>query len=461
MPLPPTLLEAIAAPEGGRIVLVIGAGCSFEPPTGIPLARECSRDAHRKLLADGVLQDGDCADPDDLSVLADAVQAKTGRQSALVSRLPITQFKNATPNDGHLITAALMLEGAIANVVTLNFDLALSHALSQVAAKNEVSIVKGPEEHHRLGRANVIYLHRNVEADPEQWILTTEALAKAWRNNWEEVIARFATATPIIVFAGLGSSCGVLQDSIAKLRNALGSGSNVYLAGPDDIDDSLFADELKITARDYVQLGWVDLMRAFSERLILELANKIVRACDDLTYKEKWPNESVASLRDRLTALGLIAFGKLRAAWLLDDRTYLKMEEGHADLIADLLLAIGLIERIEGVAATMNSDGIVEFRSATHHWYVRVASGRGVRRWTSIETELLQREKYSATGTHSPRSRTVLIAGVTGPPRPVTPPVSILGDDDDDSIVGGDTHLTLLDVDQIRLDPTKIQEMFA
>ncbi len=461
MPLPPPLLEAIAAPEGGRIVFVIGAGCSFEPPTRVPLAKECSQEAHRKLVADGVLGNGDCADPDDLSVLADAVQAKTGGQSALVSRMPITQFKNAAPNDGHLITAALMLEGAIANVVTLNFDLALNHALSQVAAQAEVSIVKGPEEHHRLGRANVIYLHRNAEADPEQWILTTEGLAVAWRDNWEEVIARFATATPIVVFAGLGSSCGVLKDSINRLRDALGDGANVYLAGPGKVEDSLFASELSISEKKYVQLGWVDLMRAFSDRVVLELANKVVRACHDLTYKESWPEEKVEELCDRLAGLGLIGFGQLRSAWLLSDRTYLKLEGSHANLVADLVLVVGLIERTQGLTATMKPDGIVEFQSPTHRWSIRVASGNGVRRWTSIETELIQREKYGSTEIPPPRSRIAVIAGVPGTRPALTTPASILGDSDDASIVDGDMRLTLFDVDELRNDPSKIKEIFA
>ncbi len=248
MNLPPTLLEAIAAPEGGRVVLIIGAGSSLEQPTCLPLARECSREAHRKLVADGILSNGDCGDPDDLSVVADTVKAKTGGQAQLVRRLPITKFKNAKPNNGHLITAALMLEGAITNVVTLNFDLALNHALSDLAAENEVSIIKGPEEHNRLSRINIIYLHRNAETAHEDWILTTEALDQAWRDNWEEVIARFAMAAPVTVFTGLGSPCGVLKHSVEKLRMALANEVNVYLANPGRVEDSPFARELEIEA---------------------------------------------------------------------------------------------------------------------------------------------------------------------------------------------------------------------
>src|SRR5205807_10141968 len=89
MPIPPPILTAIADAAGGHVLLVVGAGCSFEPPTSIPMAPQCARDAHAALLNDGVLLAGECADPSDLSSVADAVWAKTGGQAALVDRLPL------------------------------------------------------------------------------------------------------------------------------------------------------------------------------------------------------------------------------------------------------------------------------------------------------------------------------------------------------------------------------------
>ncbi len=67
MPLPAVLLGAIAHEEGGRVVLVIGAGCSIEAPTDLPLARTCAEEAHRRLVADGVIGADDCPHPEDLS----------------------------------------------------------------------------------------------------------------------------------------------------------------------------------------------------------------------------------------------------------------------------------------------------------------------------------------------------------------------------------------------------------
>jgi len=49
-------------------------------------------------------------------------------------------LKLATPNEGYLIAAALLCEGVIATVVTLNFDLALSTAIGQLGGGKLVGI---------------------------------------------------------------------------------------------------------------------------------------------------------------------------------------------------------------------------------------------------------------------------------------------------------------------------------
>src|SRR5438094_5404548 len=199
--LPPELRAAIAQVGGGRVVLVIGAGCSFEPPTSLPLSREMAIEVHRRLRLDGVLT-VDCANPGDLSNVADAVFAATGQQRPLVDRLHLNDFRSAVPNDGYLLAAALLSEQAVSCVMTLNFDLAMSTALSMIGAK-DVSVIAGPQDHQRLGLTNVIYLHRNVDADAEQWILRTAALASEWQGQWIQAIATKVLNGPVTVFAGL------------------------------------------------------------------------------------------------------------------------------------------------------------------------------------------------------------------------------------------------------------------
>jgi hypothetical protein len=123
-----------------------------------------------------VLTEGDCANPEDLSCLADSVYARRNQQRELVERLSPARFEKARPNHGYLLAAAMLRERAISCLMTLNFDLALTAALVQVSASDDVSIVGGPEDQHQLGITNLIYLHRNANADPERWVLRTVTL---------------------------------------------------------------------------------------------------------------------------------------------------------------------------------------------------------------------------------------------------------------------------------------------
>ena len=94
-----------------------------------------------------------------------------------------------------------------------------------------------------------------MDNDFEDWILTTDALESEWKDAWEETIARHAISAPVTVFAGMGSSCGVINHSADKLRRAVGETAQMILANPGDIADSAFAKELAISGDNYVRLG--------------------------------------------------------------------------------------------------------------------------------------------------------------------------------------------------------------
>ncbi len=199
MPLPPDLLKAVAAQGGGRISLILGAGCSFEAPTSIPLSRQCSLEMHQRLLADGVLHVGDCANPEDLSALADAVHARANSQHPLVERMRDSYSLHARPpNNGYLIAAALLCEGAVESVVTLNFDVALTGAITDLTCADVVGIIEGPQHLPQQKGRNIYYLHRNANApDAETWVLRTVALQTDWQGHWEPVITANVLTRPV------------------------------------------------------------------------------------------------------------------------------------------------------------------------------------------------------------------------------------------------------------------------
>jgi hypothetical protein len=204
--LPDHLLQAVAD-RSGRIALVVGAGCSLEDPTNLKLSSAYALEIHADLIRDGVLADGDCEHPEDLSAVTSAVWAKRTSQADVVTRLPRAEFRNARANHGYRAAAALMREGSVSAVLSLNFDLAMSHALAELSA-HEVAVIAGPSATRDLGSQVVVYLHRNVnEDDPNNWILRVETLEDEWEGHWEEVLSRRLLSSPVVVFAGLGPSC--------------------------------------------------------------------------------------------------------------------------------------------------------------------------------------------------------------------------------------------------------------
>ncbi len=166
--IPAGLLQAVSFEGGGRLALVIGAGCSVEPPTDIPPARDLSTEANRKLVLDGVLGDGECTDPEDLALLASLIFRKTRSQDDLVSRFPIAKLKTAKPNLGHRILVALMAEHAISYVLSLNIDLAVQNASSELGAPIEIVDTSGQPI---PASPTLIHLHGNANQPSNSLVL--------------------------------------------------------------------------------------------------------------------------------------------------------------------------------------------------------------------------------------------------------------------------------------------------
>lgn len=458
MNLPAALLGAIADQNGGRVVLVIGAGCSFEPPTNLPLARACAEEAHRKLLLDGVIGPSECANPSDLSSVADAVKAAHSGQKPLVDRLPVGDFRSAEPNEGHRLAAALMRESAIRAVVTLNFDLAISAALANLGSK-EVTILNGPQDHHLLAATNLVYLHRNAYAAAEDWILSTDALENAWQGQWEECIAAAMLSAPVTVFVGLGSPAAVLLESTRKIRAAIPDGVDAFQVDPGDVQDSEFFRALGLPEENYIRGGWVNFMRELSARLTAEQRNALYQASIHIRASEGLQSENIDSLLDQLEALGLVTSGRVRARWMLEPTGYLPHRGLNPEYVANLVLAIALIERVENCSARIASNGdVVLARGRTSLGRIRVAAARGLLGWLALEAKLHQAE-VGSTSAESP-SLTV-VSGVGPPPSDISPPADITSDTPDDSIVSPQRRLKILTVEELRSDPARARGAFV
>ena len=459
--LPSELLEAIAPPSRGRVVLVLGAGCSLESPTGLPLSGDLAAECHRRLVADTILSHDEVDDNRNLSSLAEAVFRKTGSQRALIDRLEPDRFRNAEPNEGYLIMGALLLEEAVANTVTLNFDRAASAALTQLGARAEVSTIRNPEDHGLFGTGALIYLHRDIDSPPDDLILRTGQLEEAWREHWEEVVVQRVLAGPVTVFVGLGNPASALVETTKRIHAALDGNSQAraYVVDPTPREDSQFAAALEIAPEAYFCMGWGEFMGTLAQRVLIEHRAHIERECDALINELGIEAEDVADLCDRLVALGLVGLGRLRAAWMLHGSSYLSQRRTMPlRPLGALVLGIAMLERVSGRQARFSADGLVEFADGPYITRVVVCSGGGWMNRAAVEAKLSERLEAIRGRGDTPSA--VLVAGMEDSPDIATPS-NIAADTDPDDLVTGPSHLPIVKLTNLRADHGLIHEVIG
>lgn len=457
--LPLELLRAASDPGGGKITLIVGAGSSVEEPTAIPLAGRCSQECHDRLVADGVLNANDCPAPADLSCLADAVMRKTNRQELLVDQLSRHYaLKAASPNEGHLLAAALLREGVIASIVTLNFDLALSTAIGHLGVGDTIGIIDGPRDLSNQKAFNVYYLHRNVTADPEEWVLRTVVLQSEWQGTWQSVVAAKVLATPVVVFVGLGTPTAVLIESTKLIQAAIPHSNKTYQVDPGDPSESAFFTALGLAPSAYIQAGWCDFMDALSNRVVVAQTARLAIVAATMAERNQLPQEDIEPLLARLEEIGLLSLGRMRACWLLYDKPYCPDETFARELIADLLIAAAFVARVRNVTAVPCEDGIVEFRRGDRivasHVFV---SGRGTRTRLAIEGELSARQRRLRARVRPPTGAILSGTRDVGAEAAAMPQDVVVGDPSA-SLLSGRSTLPMYHVDSLQANPTQCAE---
>lgn len=432
---PPALLATVSAEPGGRLVLVIGAGASIEAPTCLESGAAYAEQAHQGLMDDHVLAAGDCADPRDLSLVADAVHARTGSQEALTNHLPRLAWRLATPNDGHRAAAALLIEGALRAVITLNYDLAMQSALSELGGSPGVTVCRGPEDYAEVSGRTLFYLHRSAESPPEDWVLRSTDLESAWRNAWEELVASGNLSAPMTLFAGLGSPAAVLTETVARLA-AIGHSRYFYA---DPYPENRFVLAISKSLEAVIKLGWCALMLEISGRVAAAQRQRLltagIRRCSELSLSDSTIRVGMRALSD----LDLVALGRLRGVWLVDRRPYVPDADDHVRVrLADLVGAIGAIADVLGGEPLVAADYSVRIGSAANAVAFHCAHGGGVHSWAAVQENLRRRLRH----TPGRANRSVLVGGITDL-QDVLAPDLVRATDADDLIRGAETFVRL------------------
>lgn len=446
--IPPDLLQAIAAAGGGQVALVIGAGCSVEAPTEIPLAGSLAHAVERRLVLDGVLVDGECANPWNLSQLTTIVWQKTGSQAGVVTRFPLDRMRLAKPNLGYKLLVALMAEGAISHVLSLNFDLAVQHAASDLGI--EIAIIDQSGQAVPV-RAALVHLHGSASGTSESLVLREEVIDAAWRGRWEQIVAQQILGAPVVVFAGLGSAAPVLTATIDMIQAALGGNKTLYQADIGPYQSNGFAQQLGISEERYIQGGWSVFLVRLAERLSAAQVDALdengtallnengVSQADQLLFK---------SLVEGLRALPLLAVGKHRAFVRLEQR---KLYRPHSvsddELMSEPILKLAQLAEHHGFEASPTQGGTwLLKREGRHIGQVLLASGGGTRRIAALEPRA--RIVCGHIEEHSFAAPDLVVISGVAQSEPLGTHVDLIADADPSDLVDGPSGPILLSADQ-------------
>jgi len=441
---PPELLGCVSDASGGRLVIVTGAGSSMDWPTGLRSGAEYSEMAFSALVHDQLLDADSCHQPRDLSLVADAVFDVYGSQKNITDRLPRSDWRNASPNEGHRIAAALLIDGLVRAIVTLNYDMAFQAALSELGAPRQVTIAKGPEDHARLSGRSLIYLHRSAESDPETWVLRKADLDDGWRGGWEAMIAAGVLYAPVTLFAGLGSPAAVLTETVGHLA---GLGSKYYLADP--YGGGAFEEALSEHLTATVQMGWVELMRTLSLRAATAQAKQLELEARERASALGIAHEHVEKVCEVLSGIGIVQLGRLRSAWLLHSKQFSPRQDGpQAAHLADLALALNAaMVTLEADLEIAEDGGLCELvlRDSGRTVSVQCVHGMGLHTWAAVLARL---EMRGTRRLGSGRSRVVIAAGLVEDLRAL-PDDLVEGSPSPDDLVRGPESVVLVKASEL------------
>ena len=440
--------------------MVIGSGCSIDEPTNLPAGRQASREAFDALVRNNVLANDGSIDPNDLTAVADAAYDATKSNVALVDCLRPLRFENAVPNRGHLILAALLIERAVKDVLTLNYDLTVSVALAQLGAGESVASIHGPQHHRRLQSNNVIYLHGTARSAADEWVLTTNQLEESWRNRWQQLIAEQVAACPILVFSGMGSSAKALSEAAIRVKNVLPEQSQICYVNPSPFEECKLAQDMGLNKDCYVQLAWLPLADALGARLKSEQIALLKTGVGNLIDDETLRTEIQQTLEIAFASIDLVDLGQVRAQWLLHHLPYCATSNVETELLAHLLLGLVTIQRHINARIVLEEHGRVRLvTDRDGDIIVILGSGKGTKRYGAVNSRL--RQSYNRANHASCMMIIGLVASTVGSTRNrQVIPEELVADEETRSVASAGQTYQTIDCGSLIDDPTILEGLF-
>lgn len=431
--LPPILTAGLRQLRAQKVVLVIGAGCSVEFPTSLDTASAISIAAHDELVACGAIVAVE--ESWDLAKVADALESSQSSRQMLYDQLPIKKFRLAQPNDGYLIAAALQAEGVVKSVLSLNYDLAGVAALNRLGI-SAVDEIYSSADVTTLSAQVFAFLNGSAISNGNDFVITTSDLEDSWQGGWQQLLTEHHMASPIVVFAGLGSNAPLLEAAVQRIETAIGPTDATYLVDPGEIAANAFARDLRIDESKYFQQTWNAFMLECAGITLSAQLESSERQLPQLKGRrpDMTPDLTLSGVFAQLSALGLVKYGLVRSRWFgdRDSESYDPYPEvgttDHFRLLDLLAVVAAIMSHAESVA--LGEDG---------HLSAAISSG-GKRKLTLFSSAAMS---FDVAVTRLKHSRSdgdadVHIIAHTDPPASTAPPEDLIdGEEEGNSILNG------------------------
>jgi hypothetical protein len=330
-----------------------------------------------------------------------------------------------------------MCETAISFVISLNFDLAVQNAASELgiaihSIENSGSALPGPPA--------IVQLHGSAYGGSEDLILRREVIDDDWRGRWGNVLANQILAAPNVLFVGLGSAAPVITETIWMIESALAGAVTYYQADLIPYGDNDFAAQLGIPSDRYILGGWCAVLTALSHRVVLLQVGLIIQAGRRLLADENALNDEVerfAMFVEQLKDWSILTIGQMRAFARLDERCgYFPRSLDSDELVAQQIAILARVCFANGISAHPTGGGLWQLEGAGG--FRRIAllgSGRGVRSKLAIEP-IVVRICYAVRERSNGGPDCILLSGVSSD-LVVPENVDIIGDDGIDDVITG------------------------
>ena len=236
----------------------------------------------------------------------------------------------------------------------------------------------------------------------------------------------------------------------------------MYLVDVVDADDSSFFESLGIAKDNYVQASWCDFMEQAGHRILADHVADLQRACANLCEANQYESEDLTAIIGELSALGIVSFGQIRSRWLLHDRSYATHNEFDHTLVADIMLAIAMLERVGAYRPQISQDGSVTFwQHERLAGKVGFVSGHGSLTWYAIESKIKHDMQYFGISARELPQHFIVSGIEGGKPATSAVPENITGDRPAGNIVTCDDGLSLHLLSDLRQDEGLVNNILA